>query len=102
MAPISPTSLAGLADELAARAAFQRPDLSTAFSDDGWSAVRVTDVVINSAGLAFAAGEVALARPAVARHPSDFIAFSERLGSLVGLRHGHHFRFADEAYEDAA
>src|SRR4051794_35182637 len=96
MAPISPSPLAGVVGELAARAAFQRPDLSTAFSDDGWSAVRMTDVVINTAGLAFAAGEVALARPAVARHPSDFIAFSERLGSLVGLRHGQHFEFLEE------
>jgi hypothetical protein len=97
MAPLSPTSLVDLTDELAARAAFQRPDLSTAFGDDGWVAIRLTDVLISTAGLAFAAGEVAIARPAVARHPSDFIAFSERLGSLVGLRHGAHFLFADEA-----
>ncbi len=25
-----------------------------------------------------------------------WLAFSERLGSLVGLRHGEHFRFDDE------
>jgi hypothetical protein len=83
--------------ELTSRAAFARPDLATAFKDDGWIAVRIPDVVINTAGLAFAAGELALARPAVARHPSDFIAFSERLASLVGLRHGQHFEFLDGA-----
>ena len=82
--------------ELTARAAFARPDLATAFKDAGWIAVRIPDVVINTAGLAFSAGELALARPAVARHPSDFIAFSERLASLVGLRHGQHFEFLDE------
>ncbi|WCB96264.1 hypothetical protein DSM104299_05021 [Baekduia alba] len=98
MAPTSsPTSTVDVVDELASRAAFQRPDLSTAFSDDGWLAIRLTDVLISTAGLAFAAGELAIARPAVARHASDFIAFSERLGSLVGLRHGDHFAFADEA-----
>lgn len=102
MAPTSPTQVVEIVDELASRAAFQRPDLSTAFSDDGWSAIRVTDVLINTAGLAFAAGEIAIARPAVARHPSDFIAYSERLGSLVGLRHGDHFLFADERGEAAA
>jgi hypothetical protein len=96
MAPTSPTQAVDVVDELASRAAVQRPDLSTAFADDGWLGVRVTDVVINRAGLAFSAGEVALARPAIARHVSDFIAFSERLGSLVGLRHGDHFRFLDE------
>jgi hypothetical protein len=97
MAPSPLTHVVDVVDELASRAAFQRPDLSTAFTDDGWLGVRVTDLVLNRAGLAFAAGEVALARPAVARHPSDFIAFSERLGSLVGLRHGDHFLFLDEA-----
>jgi hypothetical protein len=88
--PADPTA------ELTRRATFQRPDLTTALTDDGWLAVRIDDVTITSAGLAFAAGDLALARPAVARHPSDFIAFSERLGSLVGLRHGQHFRFDDE------
>jgi hypothetical protein len=102
MAPSSPTALVDLVGELSARAAFQRPDLSTAFSDDGWVPIRVTDVLINHAGLAFSAGELAIARPAVARHASDFIAFSERLGSLVGLRHGDHFAFADEPEEAAA
>jgi hypothetical protein len=82
--------------ELTRRATFQRPDLATALADDGWLAVQIHDVTITSAGLAFAAGDLALARPAVARHPSEFIAFSERLGSLVGLRHGEHFRFDDE------
>jgi hypothetical protein len=96
MAPLSPTPTVDLVDELTARAAFQRPDLSTALRDDGWVAIRVTDVLITSAGLAFAAGELAIARPAVARHASDFIAYSERLGSLVGIRHADHFRFADE------
>jgi len=103
MAPTtSPTPLVEIVDELASRAAFQRPDLSTAFADDGWVAIRVTDVLINSAGLAFAADEVAIARPAVARHVSDFIAFSERLGSLVGLRHRDHFLFLDEDGAEAA
>jgi hypothetical protein len=97
MAPTtSPTAHVEIVDELANRAAFQRPDLSTAFSDDGWVAIHLSDVLITSAGLAFSAGEVAIARPAVARHPSDFIAYSERLGSLVGIRHADHFRFADE------
>src|SRR3954454_7586336 len=98
MTPPPPPSdtVTDLAGDLAARAAFQRPDLSTALGDDGWVAIRLTDVLISTAGLAFAAGEYAIARPAVARHPSDFIAFSERLGSLVGLRHGDHFLFADE------
>ena len=82
--------------ELTRRATFQRPDLATALADDGWLVVRIPDVTITSAGLAFAAGELALVRPAVARHPSDFIAFSERLGNLVGLRHGEHFRFGNE------
>src|SRR5689334_19892123 len=71
------SSLTALADptaELARRAAHQRPDLETAFGDDGWVAVRIDDVLLTSAGFAFAAGDVALARPAVARHPSDFIA----------------------------
>ena len=94
-APADPTA------ELARRAAHQRPDLETAFGDDGWVAVRVDDVLLTSAGFAFAAGDVALARPAVARHPSDFIAFSERLGSLVGLRHGEHFHFAGETAQAA-
>jgi hypothetical protein len=89
--PTDPTA------ELTRRATFQRPDLATALADDGWLAVRIHDVTITSAGLAFATGDLALARPAVARHPSDFIAFSERLGSLVGLRHGEHFRFDDAA-----
>jgi hypothetical protein len=89
--------MTSLLAQLAARATFQRPDLATALADDGWLAVRIHDVTITSAGLAFAAGDLALARPAAARHPSDFIAFSERLGSLVGLRHGEHFRFGDEA-----
>ncbi|HEY6758818.1 MAG TPA: hypothetical protein VI318_04985 [Baekduia sp.] len=99
MTPISPTlaPTVDLVDELAARAAFQRPDLATAFDDDGWLVIRFGDVLLNSAGLAFAADEVAIARPAVARHPSDFIAYSERLGSLVGVRHGDHFAFYDEA-----
>src|SRR4051794_14553317 len=99
MTPPPPPSDTGtdLAGELAARAAFQRPDLSTALQDDGWVAIRVTDLVTGPAGLAFGAGEPALARPAVARHPSDFIAFSERPGSIVGLRHGDPFRFPDEA-----
>jgi len=88
--PTDPTA------ELTRRAAFQRPDLATALGDDGWLAVRIHYVTITHAGLAFAAGDLALVRPAVARHPSDFIAFSERLGSLVGLRHGEHFRFAGE------
>jgi hypothetical protein len=101
MAPNPHTQLAALTDELSARAAFQRPDLAPAFSDDGWIAIRVPDIVLVSAGLAFGAGDVALARPAVARHPSDFIAYSERLGGLVGLRHGDHFRFADELGEAA-
>jgi hypothetical protein len=92
----SPTEPADPTVQLARRATHQRPDLATAFADDGWLAVRIRDVVLNRAGLAFSAGDVALARPAVARHPSDFIAFSERLGSLVGLRHGEHFVFADE------
>jgi hypothetical protein len=83
--------------ELVARASRLRPDLATAFSDDGWLPVRLHDVTLTSAGLAFAAGDVALARPAAARHPNDFIAFSERLQSLVGLRYGDHFAFADEA-----
>jgi hypothetical protein len=97
MAPTtSPTPLVEVVDELVSRAAFQRPDLSTAFDDDGWVPIRLTDVLINRAGLAFAADEVAIARPAVARHASDFIAFSERLGSLVGLRHQDHFLFLDE------
>lgn len=82
--------------ELVARATRLRPDLATALTDDGWLAVHINEVTLTSAGLAFAAGDVALARPAVARHPSDFIAFSERLRSLVGLRHGDHFAFADE------
>jgi len=77
--------------DLVARATHLRPDLETALTDDGWLAVRIRDVLLTSAGLAFRAGDVALAR-----HPSDFIAFSERLGSLVGLRHGEHFRFGDE------
>jgi len=101
MAPSPLTHVVDVADELASRAAFQRPDLSTAFTDDGWLPIRISDVLINTAGLAFAAGEVAIARPAVARHPSDFIAFSERLGSLVGLRHGDHFVFLDEEAEAA-
>jgi hypothetical protein len=88
--------MTSLPARLAARATFQRPDLATALADDGWLAVRINDVTITNAGLAFAAGDLALARPAAARHPSDFIAFSERLGSLVGLRHGEHFRFGDE------
>jgi hypothetical protein len=96
MASLSRLPLSDLTGELAARAAFRRPDLSTALTDDGWMAIRVPDVVITSAGLAFGAGDVAIARPAVARHPSDFIAFSERLAGLVGLRHGEHFLFADE------
>jgi hypothetical protein len=83
--------------QLAARAARLRPDLATALHDDGWLPVRIHDVTLTSAGLAFQAGDVALARPAVARHPSDFIAFSERLAGLVGLRHGEHFAFPDEA-----
>jgi hypothetical protein len=89
--------MTSLPARLAARATFQRPDLATALADDGWFAVRISDVTITSAGLAFAAGDFALARPAAARHPSDFLAFSERLGSLVGLRHGEHFHFDDEA-----
>jgi hypothetical protein len=92
---LSPVTTSPTAD-LVRRAAFQRPDLETALTDDGWIAVRVHDVLLTSAGLAFSAGDLALARPAVARHPSDFIAFSERLGSLVGLRHGEHFGFLDE------
>jgi hypothetical protein len=95
----SPSRLADPTAELTRRATFQRPDLATALADDGWLAVRIHDVTITNAGLAFAAGDLALARPAVARHPSDFIAFSERLGSLVGLRHGEHFAFGDEAAE---
>jgi hypothetical protein len=95
------TELADPAAELARRAAHQRPDLATAFDDDGWVAVQVDDVLLTSAGFAFAAGDIALARPAVARHPSDFIAFSERLGTLVGLRHGEHFHFADETAQAA-
>jgi hypothetical protein len=103
MAPTSPTALLDdLVGDLTDRAAFQRPDLATAFSDDGWVAIRLDDVVITHAGLAFAGGDHAIARPAVARHPSDFIAFSERLGSLVGLRLGEHFRFADEPEREAA
>ena len=82
--------------ELVARASRLRPDLATALSDDGWLPVRVHAVTLTSAGLAFSAGDLALARPAAARHPEDFIAFSERLGGLVGLRHGDHFAFADE------
>jgi len=82
--------------ELVARASRLRPDLAPAFTDDGWLPVRIHDVTLTSAGLAFSAGDVALARPAAARHPNDFIAFSERLESLVGLRHGDHFAFADE------
>jgi hypothetical protein len=87
--------------ELTRRAAFLRPDLETAFTDDGWIAVRIRDVTITSAGLAFSAGDLALVRPAVARHPSAFLAFSERLGNLVGLRHGDHFHFADEPWVQA-
>jgi hypothetical protein len=88
--------------ELVARATQLRPDLAPALTDDGWIAVHINDVTLTSAGLAFSAGDVALARPAAERHPNDFIAFSERLGSLVGLRHGDHFRFADEYAEEAA
>jgi hypothetical protein len=96
MASLPHTTTVDLVDDLSARASFQRPDLATAFSDDGWIAIAVDHVVISHQGLAFSPGDVALARPAVARHPSDFIAFSERLGGLVGLRHGEHFRFADD------
>ena len=96
MASLPHTTTVDLIDDLSARASFQRPDLATAFTDDGWVAVHLDHIVISHAGLAFSAGDVALARPAVARHPSDFIAYSERLGGLVGLRHGEHFRFADE------
>ncbi|WP_445148758.1 hypothetical protein [Baekduia sp. Peel2402] len=88
--------------ELVARASRLRPDLEPAFTDDGWLPVRIHDVTLTSAGLAFAAGDVALARPAAARHPNDFIAFSERLESLVGLRHGDHFAFTDEPAAAAA
>src|SRR3954453_18910260 len=115
MAPTSsPTQRVEIVDELVSRAAFQRPDLSPALADDGWVAIRVTDVLLNRAGLAFAADEVAIARPAVARHVSDFIAFSERLASLVGLpprhpllflvglRHRDHFLFLDEHGAEAA
>jgi hypothetical protein len=103
MATLSPTTtVVDPIDELTARAAHQRPDLSTALRDDGWVAIRVTDLVITSAGLAFGAGELAIARPAVARHPSHFIAYSERLGSLVGIRHAEHFQFTDEPAEEAA
>jgi hypothetical protein len=96
MASLPHTMTVDLVDDLSARASFQRPDLATAFSDDGWLPISVDHVVISHQGLAFSPGDVALARPAVARHPSDFIAYSERLGGLVGLRHPEHFRFADE------
>jgi hypothetical protein len=94
MSQLSPFRAADPTADLTRRATFLRPDLATA---DGWLAVRISDVLLTSAGLAFRAGDLALARPAVARHPSDFLAFSERLGSLVGLRHGEHFLFGDEA-----
>jgi hypothetical protein len=96
MAPHLSTSTADLAGDLAERASHQRPDLATALGDAGWVAIHISDVVISHLGLAFGAGDRAIARPAVARNTSDFIAFSERLGSLVGLRHGEHFHFADE------
>jgi len=96
MSQLSPFRAADPTADLTRRATFLRPDLETALTDDGWLAVRIRDVLLTSAGLAFRAGDLALARPAVARHPSDFIAFSERLGSLVGLRHGEHFLFGEE------
>jgi hypothetical protein len=82
---------------LAARAARQRPDLASAFADDGWVLVRIEDTLLTRDGLAFAAGDLALARPAVARHAGDFIVYSERTASLAGLRHGDHFAFAETA-----
>jgi hypothetical protein len=85
------------ADELAAEAAAQRPDLASAFADGGWVAVEIHDTLLTRDGVAFHAGDVVLARPAVARHVDDFVVYSARTASLAGLRHGKHFAFADDA-----
>jgi hypothetical protein len=95
--PSSPTELADPTARLTARAAAQRPDLAAAFEDDGWLPVVITETLLTGAGLAFDTGDVALARPAVARHPGDFVVYSERTATLAGLRHGEHFAFGDEA-----
>jgi hypothetical protein len=91
------TAFRTVADDLAAAAAAQRPDLATAFTDGGWVAVEIHDTLLTHDGVAFHAGDVTLARPAVARDLNDFIVYSARTASLTGLRHGEHFAFADDA-----
>jgi hypothetical protein len=82
-------------DDLAAQAAALRPDLASAFTDAGWLVVEFYDTLMTLDGVAFQPGDLALARPAVARHLDDFVVFSPRTASLVGLRVGEHFAFAD-------
>jgi hypothetical protein len=86
-----------VADDLAAEAAAQRPDLASAFADGGWVAVEIHDTVLTRHGVAFHGGDVAIALPAVGRRLDDFIVYSARTASLAGLRHGEHFAFADDA-----
>jgi hypothetical protein len=95
MSPSHTLAPSSVPADLARRAAAQRPDLASAFSDGGWLVVSLHDTLVTGAGVAFVAGDVALARPAVARHPGDFIVYSECTASLVGLRHGEHFGFVD-------
>ncbi|HEY4099066.1 MAG TPA: hypothetical protein VGM33_26300 [Baekduia sp.] len=90
------TELTHAADDLAAQAADQRPDLASAFADDGWVHVTIHDMLMTRGDVAFLPGDVALARPAVARHPGDFIVYSTRTATLAGLRHDEHFAFADD------
>jgi len=66
-----------VADDLAAEAAAQRPDLASAFADGGWVAVEIHNALLT-------------------RDVDDFVVYSARTETLTGLRHGEHFAFVDD------